>query len=189
MTHSRFLVLAALASSCAAAQPQPQPPVDFSALVALSATRLSLSRQVALSKWDSQHPVSDPPGDPREAQVIAEAVDRAADRKLSAALARAFFEDQIEASKLVQISLISSWHRAAQAPSDERADLKSQLRPALDRLQLLFLDELKRTEGLRSAPDCRAALATASAAQAASNGLTPLFAIALDRGLARVCSE
>lgn len=176
-----------LLASCAASQPEP--PGEFSRLVDLSAARLDISRQVALTKWDSGFPVADPPGDPREQQVIVAAAAEAARRGLSPELASAFFADQIEASKLIQIALIANWRRVGEAPSEPRADLSGQLRPALDRLRPLFIEELKATQRLREAPECRSRLANTAADHARAQHLAPLFAVALDRGLARVCGD
>ncbi len=173
--------------SCASAQPAP--PSDFSRLVELSASRLEISRQVALTKWDSGFPVADPPGDPREQQVIAAAAAEAAKRGVSLELASAFFADQIEASKLIQIALMASWRRAGEAPKEPRADLSGQLRPALDRLRPMFIDELKATQRLREAPECKSRLANATANLARARQMAPLFVVALDRGLARVCGD
>ncbi len=174
-------------ASCAAAQPAP--PSDFSRIVDLSAARLEISRQVALTKWDSGFPVADPPGDPREQQVIAAAAAEAAKRGVSPELASAFFADQIEASKLIQIALMTSWRRAGEAPTEPRADLSGQLRPALDRLRPMFIEELKTTQRLRESPECKSRLANATADLARARHMTPLFVVALDRGLARVCGD
>jgi chorismate mutase len=174
-------------ASCATAQPAR--PSDFSRLVDLSAARLEVSRQVALSKWDSGFPVADPPGDPREQQVIAAAAAEAAKHSVSPELASAFFADQIEASKLIQIALMTSWRRDGEAPTEPRADLSGQLRPALDRLRPMFIDELKATQRLREAPECKSRLANATADLARARHMTPLFVVALDRGLARVCGD
>ncbi|MGJ7491429.1 chorismate mutase [Variovorax sp. ZT4R33] len=174
-------------ASCATARSDP--PSDFARLVDLSAARLEISRQVALTKWDSGFPVADPPGDPREQQVIAAAAAEAANRGVSPELASAFFADQIEASKLVQIALMTRWRRAGEAPAEPRADLSGQLRPALDRLRPMFIDELKAAQRLREAPDCRTRLANATADLARARQMAPLFVTALDRGLARVCGD
>lgn len=162
---------------------------SFSRLVALSAVRLDLSRQVALTKWDTRQSVADPPGDPREQEVIAAASGEAGALGLSGDLAPVFFADQIEASKLVQFALMAGWRREGRAPAERRADLRSELRPALDRLRPQFIDELIATRSLRERPDCRERLADATALHVDAHRLSPLFAIALDRGLARVCAE
>jgi chorismate mutase len=165
------------------------PPDSFARLVELSAVRLQISRQVALTKWDSGFPVADPPGDPREQQVVNAAAAEAARRGVSSELARAFVADQIEASKLVQIALIADWRRARRAPEEPRADLRAQLRPALDGLLPRFVDELQATRPQRETPDCRLRLADAIAHYAEAHGLAPLWVVALDRALARVCGD
>ncbi|MBT2326554.1 gamma subclass chorismate mutase AroQ [Variovorax paradoxus] len=175
--------------ACASALAQPNPSPEFSALVALSATRLDISRRVALTKWDTTQQVADPPGDPREKEVIAAAASEASARGLSGDMATAFFSDQIEASKLVQFALIASWWRAGRVSAEPRADLKGELRPALDKLQSVFIDELIATHTLRADADCRKRLANATAVHVEVHRLTPLFALALDRGLARVCGD
>ena len=181
------LTMATLA--CASDATGPDRSEGFSALVALSAARLDLSRQVALTKWDSRQPVADPPGDPREQEVVAAAAQEAGARGLPGELVTAFFTDQIEASKLVQFALMARWRREGGAPAEPRADLRNELRPALDRLRPRFIDELVATRSLRERPDCRERLTHATARHVDSHGLSPLFAIGLDRGLARVCAE
>jgi chorismate mutase len=183
------IAIAAASLGCALQAAGPAPSQGFSSLVALSAVRLDLSRQVALTKWGSRQPVADPPGDPREQEVIAAASHEAVARGLREDLATAFFADQIEASKLVQFALMARWRREGQAPAERRADLKGELRPALDRLRPRFFDELIATRSLRERPDCRDRLADATALHVDAHRLSPLFAIALDRGLARVCAD
>ncbi|MDB5829624.1 MAG: putative chorismate mutase [Variovorax sp.] len=191
IAHRAVITLAfsSLVLCCAEGFAQIPSSQDFSKLVELSATRLHISRRVALTKWDTHQPVADPPQDPRENQVIAAAAEEAARSGLPAGLASAFFADQIEASKLVQFELMAEWQRAARAPLEPRADLKTELRPALDALRSRFIGELIATQRLRSAPDCRRQVAHATRAHAEMHRLGPLYAIALDRGLARVCGE
>lgn len=174
-------------TSCALAGQAP--PNGFARLIDLSTVRLQISRQVALTKWDSGFPVADPPGDPREQQVVSAAAAEAARRGVSSELASAFVADQIEASKLVQTALIANWRRAGRAPEEPRADLGTQLRPALDRLLPRFIDELEATRPRREAPDCRDQLAHAIAHYADAHGLGTLWVVALDRALARVCGH
>lgn len=176
-----------VASVCGPARAVPAR--DFTALVELSAKRLGISRSVALTKWDTRQPVADPPNDPRESEVIAAAVDEAKRRNLPTDLAAAFFSDQIEASKLMQFALMAEWQRAGTAPPERRSDLKTELRPALDELRARFIDELAATRTLRDAPTCRSDIARTAKAYAQSRRLSALEAIALDRGLARVCGD
>ena len=181
--------IAVASLACASDASGPDLSHGFSSLVALSAARLDLSRQVALTKWDTHQPVADPPGDPREQEVIAAASREASGRGVPEELATAFFADQIEASKLVQFALMAHWRREGQAPIEARADLRSELRPALDRLRTRFIDQLIAIRPLRERADCRERLADATARHVDAHRLSPLFAIALDRGLARVCAE
>ena len=172
------------AAGAAAVQAQ-----DFSRLVELSATRLEISRKVALTKWDSKLSVADPPNDPREKQVIDAATSEARGMGIPDELASTFFADQIEASKLVQFVLMADWRRSGSVPADRRADLKTELRPALDRLRTQFIEELVATQTLRADPDCKLHLARAAGAHGERHRLEPLYRIGLDRGLARVCGD
>lgn len=184
ITACLSLMAGAAAQSTASAQR-----ADFSKLVELSATRLEISRKVALTKWDTGHPVSDPPGDPREKAVIESAAAEGVGRGVSRELATAFFADHIEASTLVQIGLMANWRRTGHVPTEPRADLRAELRPALDRLRSFLLDELNATRNLRALPGCKTQLAIEAGAYVKAHDLAPLFAVGLDRGLARVCGD
>ena len=161
----------------------------FSKLVALSAARLEISRKVALTKWDSRQPVADPPQDPREKQVIQAASEEAARMGLTGDIAPAFFADQIEASKLIQFALMAEWQRDGRAPPEPRADLKTDLRPALDALRKPFIEELVATQPLRTAVNCKREVSQAAQTYGDAHRLPALYLIALDRGLARVCGD
>ncbi|OLL31755.1 hypothetical protein BTH42_10635 [Burkholderia sp. SRS-W-2-2016] len=187
--RSRFLIapLAAVLqfavppSGSVAAVNQP-----FLPLLDMTVARLHIARQVALSKWDSHKPVEDLP---READVIRAASEEARALGLPAELAMRFFADQIEANKLVQYGLIAQWHRAGRAPDDKRVDLTTDVRPKLDRLQQGIIQALVDTKSLRAQPDCNTQLARATQEYIASHALDPLYAMAMDRALARVCLD
>ncbi|AGU53846.1 hypothetical protein VAPA_2c12930 [Variovorax paradoxus B4] len=85
--------------------------------------------------------------------------------------------------------LVVRGRREGRGPAGPRADLRNELRPALDRLRPRSIDELVATRSLRERPGCRERLTHATARHVDSHGLSPLFAIGLDRGLARVCTE
>ncbi|TGP40087.1 chorismate mutase [bacterium M00.F.Ca.ET.228.01.1.1] len=125
----------------------------LSALLDMTAARLRIARQVALSKWDSGKPVEDVS---RESAVIAAAVEEARANGVSTNLAAHFFADQIEANKLVQYALLAEWLRSGQAPGDARADLAKEIRPELHRLQEGFIHVLAQSGQLRDRADCRA---------------------------------
>jgi len=186
---SRFIVtplaaalqFAALPSEGAQANQQP-----FRPLIEMTVARLHIARQVALSKWDSHKPVEDLP---READVIKAAAEEARAVGLPEKLATHFFADQIEANKLVQYGLLAQWQRTGQAPNDNRVDLKKDIRPELDRLQQGFIKTLADTKTLRAQPDCGAQLARATQEYVTNHALDELYAVAVDRALARVCEQ
>lgn len=99
--------------------------------------RLAISGVVARAKFDAGTPVEDTL---REREVLNTAVNQAPQYGVNDAQARAFFSDQIEASKLVQTILLARWRRAGEAPGDA-IDLVTALRPQIDRLsnELLLL--------------------------------------------------
>jgi chorismate mutase len=184
---SRFLVTPLAAALLFAAPLSHSAPAEgdaFLPLLDLTVARLHIARQVALSKWDSRKPVEDLP---REAQVIKAAADDARALGVPPQLATHFFADQIEANKLVQYGLLAQWHRAGRAPDEQRVDLAKDIRPELDRLQKGFIKTLADTQTLRAQADCSVQLARTTQAYVTSHALDPLYALAMDRALARVC--
>jgi chorismate mutase len=145
---------------------------------------LHIARQVALAKWDTRKPVEDLP---REAKVIEAAADEARALGVPPVLATHFFSDQIEANKLVQYGLLAQWRRDGRAPDERRVDLAKDIRPQLDNLQEKFIRALADTTALRAQPDCDAQLARATQEYVSSHALDELYALAMDRALARVC--
>jgi chorismate mutase len=184
---SRFLVTPLAAVLLFAAPPSESAPADnppILPLLDMTVARLHIARQVALSKWDSHKPVEDLP---READVIKAAAEEARALGVPTQLATHFFADQIEANKLVQYGLLAQWHRAGHAPDEKRVDLKKDIRPELDRLQQGFIKALADTKTWRAQADCSAQLARATQDYVASHALDALYAVAMDRALARVC--
>ncbi|MBM3110943.1 chorismate mutase [Pseudomonas sp. P66] len=141
--------------------------------------RLDVSEQVALSKWDSRQPVQAPE---RERQVINQAQSQATRFGIDAQRAGLFFSDQIEANKLLQYHALSRWHAAGSAPQTQRIDLAKQLRPQLDRLQEVLLEELAEFDRHRPEP-CTSALAQAIEKRKKSSERS----LALIRATAHLC--
>ncbi|GAB7523116.1 chorismate mutase [Paraburkholderia sp. 2C] len=186
---SRFIVsplAVVIAFSMPRAEAAPTSMPQFLPLLDMTATRLHIARQVALTKWDSRKPVEDLP---READVIKAAVEEASTLGVPARLAARFFADQIEANKLVQYVLLAQWRRAGRAPDEKRVDLAKDIRPKLDVLQQGFIQVLADMKTLRAAQDCDVQLARATQEYVASQGLDSLYAHAMDRALARVCEK
>lgn len=92
------------------------------ALVETSARRLAIAEQVALAKWDNGIPVEDAS---REDQVIVSAPKAGHSRGLDPTAVSNFLRAQIEATKLVQYSLLSEWRRVGKAPDHRLVDLAS----------------------------------------------------------------
>lgn len=166
---------------------QPQTTADrLQALIAISARRLSIGKQVALSKWDSKVPVEDAP---REAHVIAAAIQAGELRGLDQTSVATFFKAQIEANKLVQYSLLAEWYRLGNAPVHSSIDLANTIRPELDQIQTALIAELADTTNIRAKASCPTELALAVGKYVAAHqaDLSDLDAIALDRALATAC--
>jgi chorismate mutase len=167
---------------------QTQPADDrLQALIATSAQRLSIAKQVALSKWDSKAPVEDAP---REAHVIAAAIRAGELRGLDQTFVTTFFKAQIEANKLVQYSLLAEWYRLGNAPAHSSIDLSNAIRPELDQIQTALIAELADTKNIRAKASCPTELALAIGKYVAAHqaDLSRLDAIALDRSLATTCN-
>jgi len=124
-------------------------------VIALVAERLALATPVAQYKWLNNKPITDTP---REKQVLSDVVGRASTQGVDPAFARAFFADQIEASKLVQQQLFDQWH-ASGAPKAPAPDLAADVRPKLDRLDATLIQALARVTPVHNAPDCPSQLA------------------------------
>lgn len=127
-------------------------------LVESSAQRVAIADQVALSKWDSAMSVEDPV---REAAVIASAVAEGRGRQLAGEDVARFFKAQIEANKLVQYSLLSTWRFLNYAPPHAPVNLVGTVRPELDRLQTTMVLALAEASPVRSSKTCASEVATA----------------------------
>ena len=158
--------------------------VKLEMLVETSARRLTLARQIAFAKWDARSQVEDAA---READVITAAVKAGQRRGLDRDFVSNFFKAQIEANKLVQYSLLASWHRAGSAPFHPAINLTT-VRARLDRLQEDLIVELADTAALRTGMACQANTARAVGKYIAIHKLEePLMVVALDRAMAATC--
>jgi chorismate mutase len=153
-------------------------------LVALASQRLALAEPVARWKWATGKPIEDPP---REAELLASVEKRATQTGIDAAYARAFFEDQIAASKEVQNALFDAWRRSP--PEGTPPDLATVTRPQLDRLTQQMLTGLARVAPLREAPDCQTRLAGSIANWQTMTRFDSSYAHALKAALAHVCAR
>jgi chorismate mutase len=173
---------------CAEGRGYPPNAIDkLQQLVETSAQRLVLAEQVALAKWDTGTPVEDAP---REAQVIASAIEAGESRGLEQKAVANFFRAQIEANKLVQYSLLAEWRRAGKAPDHAPVNLAGTIRPELDQVQTALIAELAETAGVRASASCRTDVARAVGKyeSAHRNSFSSLRLIALDRAVAAACT-
>jgi chorismate mutase len=153
-------------------------------LVALAAQRLALAEPVARWKWANHKPITDAP---REAALLADVEKRAPAVGVDPAYARAFFQDQIDASKAVQNALFEGW-RATQPPEGAPPDLATSTRPQLDRLTRSMLTGLARVQSLRDAPDCPSRVARSIANWKTLTRYGATGSSALATALGHVCS-
>jgi chorismate mutase-like protein len=127
--------------------------------------RLLLAPAVARAKWNVQAPIEDLP---REAQVIATAVQQGRALGLPDALVEAVFKAQIEASKTIQRELYAQWRREQAGHFNDAPDLANTIRPELDRITTQLLRALadNQTTLKTMRPLEAAAISPAAAAQA-----------------------
>jgi len=131
--------------------------------------RLLLASAVARAKWNVQAPIEDLP---REAQVIAAAMQQGRALGLPDALVETVFRAQIEASKTVQRELYAQWQAQHAGHFDDAPDLAKTIRPELDRITAQLLRALADNQStLKDAarnmrPLAAAALSPAAARQA-----------------------
>ena len=154
-------------------------------LVALVSQRLALALPVAQWKWANHRPITDTP---REAALLADVEHRAQAADVDPAFARAFFQDQISASKQVQAALFARWQTSAPPPGAV-PDLAASTRPQLDRLTQALIKALGRVAPLRSSDDCPIRLAHAVTNWKALTRYDAVDASALNTALSHVCAS
>jgi chorismate mutase len=109
-------------AACAAFAPAPAvadgDDTALTNLIALASQRLALAEPVARWKWTNHQAITDTP---RENALLADVEKRAVAAHVDPAFARAFFQDQIDASKDVQNALFATW-RSGQPPQGPAPD-------------------------------------------------------------------
>jgi chorismate mutase len=152
-------------------------------LIALASQRLALAEPVARWKWANHQAITDIP---RENALLADVEKRAVAANVDPAFARAFFQDQIDASKEVQNALFASW-RSSRPPEGPAPDLASSTRPQLDRLTQSLVAGLARVQPLRAAQDCPSRVAQSLANWKSLTRYDSARSSALTRALGHVC--
>jgi chorismate mutase len=118
-------------------------------LLVLVRQRLEVAPEVARVKWNTKAPIEDLP---REKQIVDGVARTAPDRGLDPAVAAAFFQGQIDASKVVQRALHEQWTAKAQPPFEKVPDLVKDIRPVLDRLTPALVEGLAEAMPVLSRP-------------------------------------
>jgi len=134
--------------------------------------RLLLAPAVARAKWNVQAPIEDLP---REAQVIAAAVQQGRALGLPKAWVEAVFKAQIEASKTVQRELYAQWRHEQAGPFSDAPDLAHTIRPELDRITTQLLRAMADNQTIlnSAAKQMRPLEAAALSPVAAAQALAP----------------
>jgi chorismate mutase len=112
-----------------------------SRLTSLIEERLAVMTDVARTKWNTGSAIEDPL---REQQLLADVAAQAQNDGIPTGWAQHFFRLQIEAAKEVQYCLFAQWAARKQGPFQQVPDLKSDLRPKLDRLTAELLAVLAK---------------------------------------------
>jgi chorismate mutase len=186
LNSARIVMIAAMAMT-SVCDGRAQTAVDqLEPLVETSARRLNLAQEVAFAKWDNGTAVEDPP---REEHVIASAVTEGKTEGLEPAVVSRFFRAQIEANKVVQSSLLTTWHKVGKAPDHQTKDLTTTIRPQLDEIQKQLIEELVSTAPARAGTTCRLDLAAAVSQYLTTHRISAadLQATALNQSLAAFC--
>ena len=152
-------------------------------LIALASQRLALAEPVARWKWANHQAITDTP---RENALLADVEKRAVAANVDPAFARAFFQDQIDASKDVQNALFDTW-RGTRPPEGPAPDLASSTRPQLDRLTKSLVAGLARVQPLRTAQDCPSRVAQSLANWKSLTRYDSAHSSALTHALGHVC--
>ncbi len=180
-------MLLALLAGCGDQRPLTDGPLPtdqadgLTRIVQLAGERVTLSDQVAASKFGTPQPVTDPA---REAAVVADARADAGRAGVDPEWVARVFTDQIAASTQVQNALFRLWTDQPATRPAQRPNLAT-VRPELDRVGDELVAEMKAAAPARGHEECPARLAQAAVATA--KPLDEPHKAALGRALASVC--
>jgi chorismate mutase len=201
------LVLSAAApllafSACAAWSPPPAPgeaPLQqpgtsvrasgeqnpLTGLVSLAVQRIDTADEVAAAKFGTSQPIDDPA---REHQELDEVTAAALKLGVDPGETARFFQDQIEANKVVQRGLYGLWSEHPERRPSTKPDLTTTVRPQLDQLTTQIMDQLRATVEVRHSGATCVDQARQAVAGADRN-LDELHRHALDVAMGSVCTR
>ncbi|MFZ6679326.1 gamma subclass chorismate mutase AroQ [Undibacterium sp. Tian12W] len=152
-------------------------------LMGLMQQRLNLAQDVAMYKWNAKAAIDDPV---REQQILDALAQQAPQYGLAPRQVQDFFSAQIVAGKMIQTALFAEWVSKAQAPFDNPPDLKTTIRPALDKLTPQLLTALAEAQPALQTKDRQQAVKLAAADSDVSAGVlqtVPGYAAAWEHAL------
>ncbi|MDR5859397.1 gamma subclass chorismate mutase AroQ [Halomonas eurihalina] len=145
-------------------------------LIAQVEQRLSIAPDVAMAKWNSEAPINVPE---REAQILKQVVEEAQHQGVDHQLARAFFQDQFDASKAVQKQLHQQWQKESQPPFGNPPNLANDIRPQLDTLTPQLIQSLSEFQTFETESAAQQYLEESAARAVANNEYAEALEIAL----------
>lgn len=149
-----------------------------------AADRVLLADKVAAAKYGTPAPIDDPV---REKAILDAVAAKSREWGIDPEASVRIFRDQIEANKLVQREWYRRWDSGQAEPPAERPDL-AQIRPLIDKLNAVLLDEIRLTVDVRARPSCVTKQTRAHIAVVVEKRLDPLHATALARALPSLCA-
>lgn len=128
-------------------------------LLSLMQQRLNLAQDVAMYKWNAKAAIDDPV---REQQILDGLAQQAPQYGLEPRQVQDFFTVQIVAGKMIQTALFAEWVVKSQTPFTNPPDLKTAIRPALDKLTVELLMALAGAQPVLQGKDSRQAVELAA---------------------------
>lgn len=128
-------------------------------LLSLMQQRLNLAQDVAMHKWNAKAAIDDPV---REQQILDGLAQQAPQYGLEPKQVQDFFAVQIVAGKLIQAALFAEWTNKSQVPFGNPPDLKTAIRPALDKLTVELLMALAEAQPVLQGKGSRQAVELAA---------------------------
>lgn len=149
-----------------------------------AADRVLLADKVAAAKYGTPAPIDDPV---REKAILEAVAAKSREWGIDPEASVRIFRDQIEANKVVQREWYRRWDSGQAEPPTERPDL-GQIRPLIDKLNAVLLDEIRLTVDVRARPSCVTKQTRAYVAVVVEKRLDPMHATALARALTSLCA-
>ncbi|PXX42652.1 gamma subclass chorismate mutase AroQ [Undibacterium pigrum] len=145
-----FALTCAALTLASPAQAQTASDTGLLRLLSLMQQRLDLAQDVAMYKWNTRAAIDD---SVREQQILDALAKQAPEYGLEPKLAQDFFAAQIIAGKLIQTALFKEWTNKSQALFENPPDLKTKIRPALDKLTTELLMALAAAQPVLQGKD------------------------------------